>query len=113
MAKSIEKLADEIYKEALADGEPVTKEEALEMAKMELNAKAERNYTQEDVKKVVRKPRERKVDEEKGRILKDVSALLEGLGAENVIMKNEVEVSFFLNNSDYTIKLTKHRPPKK
>ena len=113
MAKSIEKLADEIYKEALADGEPVTKEEALEMAKMELNAKAERNYTQEDVKKVVRKPRERKVDDEKLSILTEVRNTVAEMGGKNITLKTETELSFTYGVNEYTLKLTKHRPPKK
>ena len=39
MAKSLNALATQIYNQCLADGEPVTEEEALEMARMELNVK--------------------------------------------------------------------------
>ena len=62
-----------------------------------------------------RKPstKERKVDAEKGRLLSDVKVLIEGLGAENVTMKTETELSFDFNGNKYTFKLTKHRPPKK
>ena len=113
MTKNLETLAEEIFKEAELEGEPVTKEEALEMAKMELGAKNIKNYTQSQVEKKPKAPRERKVDEENKRILADVKTLLEGIGAENTVMKTETEVSFLFGENNYTIKLTKHRPPKK
>ena len=112
-----DKLVLDIMREAEEDGEPITKEEAEEMAKMEMGAKEIKRYEQTDVKKE-RKPRERKVDEEKGYILKNIKVLIEGMllnkgETANVSMKNETELSFNLNGNAYTIKLTKHRPPKK
>ena len=65
MAKTLEQLAQEIYDECLADGDDVTKEEAFEMAEMEIKAKGIKNYVQSSVEKKKRKPKERKVDEEK------------------------------------------------
>lgn len=59
-----------------------------------------------------RKPKERKVDEEKGYILKTVSEVIEGMGAEKLSLKTETELSFLFNGNSYTLKLTKHRPPK-
>ena len=41
---TFEKLVLEIMKEAEADGEPITKEEAEEMAKMEMGAKEIKRY---------------------------------------------------------------------
>ena len=41
-----EKLIKQIMAEAEADGEPVTREEAEEMAEMEIKAKGIKNYTQ-------------------------------------------------------------------
>ena len=58
------------------------------------------------------KPKERKVDETKGRILRDCKVLLEGLGAEVTAMKTETEVTFNFEGESYTLKLTKHRPKK-
>lgn len=58
------------------------------------------------------KPKERKVDVTKGRILKDCKVLLEGLGAEITAMKTETELMFTFENECYTLKLTKHRPKK-
>ena len=111
-----EKLVAEIMKEAEADGEPITKEEAEEMAKMEIGAKEIKRYEQSDEKKE-RKPRERKVDEIKGHILKMIKVLIEGMllgegEPANVTMKAETDLNFSYKGDDYTIKLTKHRPKK-
>jgi hypothetical protein len=108
-----EKLVKEIMAEAEEDGEPVTREEAEEMAKMELGAKENcKQYVQSEKPKK-KAERVRKVDDEKGRLLADVKTLFEGLGAEVLSMKTETEVEFLFNGNHYTIKLTKHRPPKK
>lgn len=53
--------------------------------------------------------RVRKVDEEKKVILEKLMSVID---AEKVV-KNEAEFSFRLNGTDYTVKLVKHRPPKK
>jgi hypothetical protein len=119
MAKTLEELAKEIYKEALEDGEKVTEEEALEMAKMEMGAKDVKNYTQsEPTEKKPRKPKERKVDADKGFILTSIRGYLErllefeqGEGAE-VEMETETCLHFDYKGNRYTLKLTKHRPPK-
>jgi len=108
-----EKLINQIMKEAEREGEPVTREEAEEMAEMEIKAGGIKNYVQEDTNTKPRKQRERKVDEEKQRILKDVKCLLEGLKAENVQMTTETELSFLFGSNSYSLKLIKHRPPKK
>lgn len=54
-ADAIEKLAIKLMKEFEADGEPVTKEEALEMAEMEIKAKGIKNYVQSAPEKKARK----------------------------------------------------------
>lgn len=61
-----------------------------------------------------RKPstKERKVDEEKGALLRNVKTLIEGLGATDTALKTETELTFAYNGNRYTFKLTKHRPPK-
>ena len=56
--------------------------------------------------------RERKVDEEKGHILKCIKVLIEGLHGQVTEIKNEAEFSFLFNENSYTIKLIKHRPKK-
>ena len=65
-----EKLINQIMKECAEDGEPVTREEAEEMAEMELKAKKDcRRY--ESDKRKVKKPstREKKIDTEKVRLM--------------------------------------------
>ena len=106
-----EKLIEKIMLECEADGEPVTKEEAEEMAEMEIKAGANRHYEKSDKpRKAVKK--ERKIDETKKRILTDCRVLLEGLGAETLSVKTETEVTFLFGNEEYTLKLVKHRPKK-
>lgn len=107
MSKSLEKLAEEIYKECLKDGEPVTKEEALEMAKMEMKAKDVKNYTQSSVEKK-KVTRERKVDEEKKVIIEQLKNVVDCLSADATV-KNEAEINFSYGENGYTIKLIKHR----
>ena len=107
-----EKLVATIMKEAEADGEPVTKEEAEEMAKMEIKAGNIHHYEQADTPKKERKPKERKVDVEKGHILGCIKNLLIGMHAEIKTVKTETEISFTYSGNDYTLKLTKHRSKK-
>jgi transcription antitermination factor NusG len=98
--------AEQLYEDDQAD---FIGEEGEEMTS---KAKEIRRYEKADEKKV-RKPRERKVDEEKGRLLRNIKGLLEGLGADITSVKTETEISFNFNGSQYSVKLTKHRPPKK
>lgn len=113
MAKTLEELAKEIYNEALEDGEPVSEDEALEMAKMELGAKEIPNYTQAAVEKKAKKPRERKVDEVKKEILSTLAETVIQTFDNGVVMENETDLHFTYKGEKYSIKLTKHRPPKK
>ena len=102
-----EKLILQIMKECEADGEPITREEAEEMAEMEIKAKGLKHYEQSE--KPPKKPtRERKVDTDKLEILKRVKCLLEDYGYE-VELEKEVALHF----GEYTLKLTRHRPQKK
>lgn len=59
-----EKLAEKIMLECEKEGEPVTMEEALEMAEMEIKANGNRRYEKSD-KPRKKSTRERKVDETK------------------------------------------------
>lgn len=109
---TLEKLTAKIMKECEADGEPVTREEAEEMAKMELKASGNRHYEQsEKPRKAVKK--ERKVDETKKRLLADCRVLLEDLGAQTLNVKTETEITFLFGGDEYSLKLVKHRPKKK
>ena len=107
-----EKLIAEIMKEY----PEITKEEAEEMAEMELRDKENRRYEQGE------KPRKkadkvRKVDNEKKEILSAIKVLIEGMQlnrgqCEDTTLKAETELSFTLYGNSYTLKLIKHRPTK-
>lgn len=81
----------------------------------ELTAKAKENKVGHDAK--ANKPRKktervRKVDEEKKYLL---NLLISAINAKNCVdtVKNEAEFSFTFGENSYSVKLIKHRPPKK
>ena len=105
-----EKLIDEIMREAEKDGEPLTREEAMEIAEMEIKAKGIKNYTQSAETAKERKPRERKVDEDKATILENLKRGLTLLVNSAIIsVENENKLHFKFNGNDYTVNLIKHR----
>ena len=108
----MDKLITSIMKEAEKDGEPVTREEAKEMAEMEINAKSINRYEQ-SMKPRKKAVRERKVDEQKLEIINALNAAVAEFADGTTSVKNEAEVSFTCKGVDYTVKLIKHRPPKK
>ena len=73
----------------------------------------DRNYVQGDKPKTERKPRERKVDNEKLFLLQGLASGLENKIGLDVTYENEVKLHFNYNGSSYSVTLTKHRPPKK
>ena len=87
-------------------------EEDEEAEALTVKAKAVKRYEKAD------KPRkattkERKVDEEKKRLLNLCRIPIEGAGGIVTNVKNEAEFSFTFGDNCYTVKLVKHRPPKK
>ena len=72
----------------------------------------DRYYVQGDKPKTERKPRERKVDNEKLALLEMLASGLTDSNIE-VAFENEVKLHFNYNDSSYSVTLTKHRPPKK
>lgn len=111
---NLEKLAKQIFNECQKDGEPVTMEEAMEMAQMEIKSKENgRHYEQKEKQKKTTKQKVRKVDEEKKAILLECKkTLLEKYSLENITEKTETELNFSLNGNSYCLKLTKHRKQK-
>lgn len=114
--KDIEKLkisltltTEEAIETWLDDNNYTNNEEAEEMTK---KAKANRRYEKSDAprKKTVK---ERKVDHEKGGLLTAIKTAVETFGGVVSSVKNEAEFSFTFNGNSYTVKLVKHRPPKK
>lgn len=111
----LEKLAQEIYKECLADGEEVTEQEALEMAKMELGAKEIKNYTQGEKPKE-KKKREVKLDPQKVEIIKEIFEILPDCDLDLCdleITNPQKEITFKIEDDEYSLSLIKHRPAKK
>lgn len=116
-----EKLANEIMLECEKDGEPVTKEEALEMAEMELKAKRDcKRYEKAEKKPTAKKSattaKPKKLDAEKVEILKSVAKQLdrfvsnESRTATNVVIVNpQKEITFNVGDNDYSLTLTKHK----
>lgn len=112
---AIDALALEIMEDAKKDGEFLTLEDAQEMAVMEIKARDIKNYTKSDAPRKQTK-RERKVDANKKFLL---AMLYNGLdpdeidGLELGEKTNEAEFDFTYWGNSYTVKLIKHRPPKK
>lgn len=79
-----------------------------------MQEKAKENCKRYESSTKKRKPRtvERKVDTEKLAILELCAGILEENGVICTIEK-EICVHFNLNDTEYSLKLTKHRPPKK
>lgn len=104
----------------------VSREEAIQLIEDDENdvIGEEGEQLQEKAKEVRRyeksdKPRkkavkERKVDEEKKHLIEILAeAITHSAPTENISIKNEAEISFSYGENSYTIKLVKHRPPKK
>ena len=90
-----------------------SREDAEEVAEMEIKAKGLRRYEKSDEPKKERKPRERKVDEIKKELLEYLVKSLELIVDCVTSTKGESEIHFTHKNEKYTIKIIKHRPPKK
>lgn len=101
----MEKLIQEIMKDL-----ECSREEAEEVAEMEVKAKGLKRYEQSD-KPRAKTQKERKIDYEKQFLLNLVE---KGLGAtvNQVQRKTETELSFGYGGNSYTLKLIKHRPKK-
>ena len=103
--KTREQLIVEIIAEFAKDGEPVTEEEAGEIADLEIKAKKNNAKQYERSAKPRDKPtRERKIDTEKLEILEKIKVTLEDCGF-TVSREREVALHF----GDYELKLIRHK----
>lgn len=100
--------------ETLAEDERIEK-----MSVKEINAEMtdEERKNQKDALKTGKRKstptnRVRKVDETKKHLIDCIRVLIEGLGGTVQPLTTEAEMHFKYDNSDYTIKLIKHRAPK-
>lgn len=102
----MEKLIQEIMKDLKCN-----REDAEEVAKMELKAKGLKRYEQSDKpRKKVEK--ERKVDQEKKEIIDELVACINKNIGKVLEVKTETEIKMTYNDTEYTVKLIKHRPKK-
>lgn len=103
-----EKLIQDIMKDL-----DCSREDAEEVAEMEIKAKGIKRYEKAEETKP-RKKREIKLDEDKVKIINFLERVLTDSDALQVEIKNaQKEITFKFNGADYSLTLTKHRPPKK
>lgn len=108
--EKLQTLALTIQEECEKEKEPVTKEEALEMAKMELNAKENCKRYETSAKERKTTNRTRKIDSDKKYLLSYLEKSIEENQKIKITnIKNETEISFTYNEEQYTVKLIKHR----
>ena len=113
--------AEKLFKSVAKDIDDGTDDEVcsydvIDVIKTEQKMKengCDRHYVQGDKPKTERKPRERKVDNEKLFLLQGLASGLENKIGLDVTYENEVKLHFNYNGSSYSVTLTKHRPPKK
>lgn len=116
---TIEKLAQQIFDECAKDDEPVTMEEALEMAKMELGAKGmNRGAKAEDTPKKSenseKKPKIVKVSDEKVVLFNEIWTDLYDVFRENAqIVKENKLISVKIGEKTFKIDIIEQRQPKK
>ena len=85
--------------------------ENAEIEEMTQKAKSVKRYEKSD-KKRKQSTKERKVDTEKGAILKTLKPVLKEFGATNIIQETETALHFKINETDFTLKLTRHKSKK-
>ena len=83
--------------------------------RMTASAKQTQHREQSD-NKTERKPKTRKIDDDKKFIFDSLKNAIDSMAYDNIITdvtsKTETEINFVYNNASYTCKLTKHKPPK-
>lgn len=115
--KSLNELATQIYNECLADGEPVTKAEALEMARMELGAKTADIVDAGKEKGGNRKPKVVKVSDEKKALFESIFINLDRCeGVEpagiHILTENKL-IEVKIGDRTFKINISECRKPKK
>lgn len=82
-----------------------------EVAKIEKKVKAMKRHYEISTKERKKSTRERKIDENKKIILAEIAEAIEKI-ANIQSIKTETEISFLYKDSEYSIKLVKHRKKK-
>ena len=102
----MEKLIQSIMKDLKC-----SREDAEEVAKMEMKAKGLKRYEQAE-KPRKKAERERKVDEVKKEIIDELVACISKNVGKVTKVKTETEIDFVYADEEFTLKLTRHRKKK-
>lgn len=108
--KDFDKLVDEIMRDMEKDGEPITRAEAEEMARMEIGAKENaKHYERADApKKAPSKPKVVKVSAEKTKIFEDIVDFL-AKDYDIVVEIPNKKVKIHENGKNFTLDLVENR----
>lgn len=111
--KDFEKLVTKIMKDFEKDGTPVTREEAEEVANMEIKAGNLKNYvsTKKPKAENAKEKKPPKIDPIKKVLIEKITKFLKtDTTITNVNIENEQRVvQFKIDNESYSLTLTKHR----
>lgn len=108
----LEKLAKSIMAECEKDNEPVSYEEALEMAEMEIKEKGIKNTTGASKgKNTNKKPKTVKISNEKAQIFKDLCEFLTDFYKFEVVKDNKL-IEIELNGKKFKLDLIETREKK-
>lgn len=112
-SKDFEKLVTKIMRDFEKDGTPVTREEAEEVANMEIKARSLKNYvsTKKPKTETAKEKKPPKIDPVKKLLIDEVAGFLKNYTAvSNVNIENEQRViKFNIKDESYSLTLTKHR----
>lgn len=113
--KDLNKLAEQIFKECEKDGEPISMEDALEMAKMEIGAKGMTNVGKSvDNPDKPKKPKTVKISDEKKELFSEILSDLEDVYKQNVkVLKENKLIQVKMGEKIFKIDIIEQRPPKK
>jgi len=111
--KKIEDLAREIMRECEKDGEPITFEDALDMAKMEINARGMSNAGRTISEKSEKKPRTVKISDEKIQIFTEIRDFLLKNYEKVEILKENKLIQVKIGEKVFKIDIIEQRTPKK
>lgn len=113
--KDLNKLAEQIFKECEKDGEPISMEDALEMAKMEIGAKGMTNVGKSvDNPDKPKKPKTVKISDEKKELFSEILSDLEDVYKQNVkVLKENKLIQVKMSEKIFKIDIIEQRPPKK
>ena len=115
MNEELKKLTAQIMAECLKDGEPVTEEEARDMAEMELNAKGltHAGHSVQDPDKP-KKPKTVKISDEKKELFSEILSDLEDVYKQNVkVLKENKLIQVKMGEKIFKIDVIEQRNSKK